>query len=198
MLKRRLKKRTITLWAILVVLGFCSPVMAEFLSFNPASQQINPGTETDVDIVISGLDSTDLATFVLDITYDADILQFDKYTLGTALGDFGSGEALDESLGGDGTISLSVFSWIEDDTFWASQPDSFVLATLSFTGIQTGTSPLSFSYVDLGDLLGDSISADLTTGDIEVTTVPIPRTAYLFAGSLIVLVGARKIFPATT
>nr|WP_319396604.1 hypothetical protein [uncultured Desulfobacter sp.] len=56
-----------------------------------------------MDIVVSGLDSTDLATFTLDVTYDAGILQFDAYTLGITLGDVGSENVTDGSRGADGT-----------------------------------------------------------------------------------------------
>lgn len=183
-----------------VLFGFCTiyavamlynQAWAIALSFSPSTSFFDVGDPINVDIIISGMETDNLAEFSFDINFDDSILTFDSYALGSELTDPFWGQD-DWSLGdlGGGVINLSELSWLWD---FSSQPDTFTLATVSFTGTSLGTSSLSFSNVILGDYWGNSLSADLETG--TVSPVPEPATIILLGTGLAAgLVGFRKRF----
>ncbi|MFC1615390.1 cohesin domain-containing protein [Patescibacteria group bacterium] len=162
---------------------------AGIVSFNPSSSSIGVGDPIDIDINISGLEIDNLATFDFNINYDDTVLNFVDYALGSELGDISIGDADDWSLGnlGGGVINLTEESWLWD---FDLQPDSFTLATVSFTGNSIGISPLSFSNVILGDDWGDPLSATLERGSVNV--VPIPSTCLLLLFGLVGMVGIKR------
>lgn len=164
------------------------------LSYNPYASSVIVGQSIDIDIVISDMESDYLGAFDFNINYDDSILTFDDYTLGSQLGDISSGDADDWSFGdmGGGIINLAELSWLWDLSF---QPDSFTLATLSFTGNSIGSSSLSFSDVILRDDGGSPLSANLESGSVDVTaSIPDPATCLLLFSGLIVMVGTKKKF----
>ena len=154
---------------------FSNQAMAITLSFNPSDSFIGVGDSIGVDIVISGMENYNLAAFDFDINYDDTILQFNSYVLGDKLTDPINGQD-DWSLGdlGGGVINLAELSLLFD---LSSQPDSFTLATVAFTGISLGTSLLEFSNVILGDEWGESLSTELESGTIAA--IPEPATILL-------------------
>jgi len=87
-------------------------------------------------------------------------------------------------------------SFIWNPVFWSNQPDSFTLATISFTGISGGNSDLFFSNVLLADDLWPvgSLDATLGTGSVDVAPVPEPATMLLFATGLAGFAGLRRKF----
>jgi hypothetical protein len=58
----------------------------------------------------------------------------------------------------------------------AFQAGSFTLATLSFSALSAGTSPLGITLNALGDANGDPLTADLAGGSVNVGSVPEPAT----------------------
>lgn len=135
-----------------------------------------------------------MAEFDLNVNYDNTVLNFDSYILGNELGDISTGDADDWSLGdlGGGIVNFAEVSWLFDFSF---QPDSFTLATLSFTGNGSGTSHLGFSDVLLGDELGNSLIATLDIGSIDVKNpIPEPCSILLVASGIVGFVGFRRKF----
>ena len=180
-----LRKSIICLCTICTALIFCCQVWAMSLSFNPSTSNIGIADMIDIDIVASGLENTDLATFDLNINYDNSILSFDSYTFTDSLGDVNAGDTSDWSWGDDGfgTLNLAELSWLWDFSF---QDDSFVLATVTFLGNEVGISPLFFSDVILGDNWGSPLYYTLNTGLVEVTApVPEPATMILLSSGLL-------------
>ena len=141
------------------------------LSFSPSTTLIGVDDSVGIDIVISGLENSNLGAFDFNVLYDDAILDFDYYLLGDELGDIGTGEAEDWSLGdlGGGEINLSELSWLSN---FSSQPDSFTLGTLYFSGKGVGDTSLSFSDVILSDEWGDPLDP-LTLEDATITVYPI-------------------------
>jgi hypothetical protein len=166
------------------------------LTFDPTSETVEIGQSVNVDIVISGMDSADLAEFDFNINFSDTILSLDYYELGSGLGDIGLGDADDWSLGdqGAGIFNLAEVSYLWDFGF---QQDTFVLATFMFTGVSAGNSGLGLSDVVLGDELGDPLTGDLFTGSISVggagaNPVPGPSTLLLTGLGICSAVRLRK------
>jgi hypothetical protein len=203
---KRIIKSLACFCVVYAMAALCNQAWAIVLSFEPSASTFNVGDSIDIDIVISEMEFDDLATFDFNINYDDTVLAFDSYALGSELGvvdpsnpwadaedwSWGQGYLGDGTFVGGGTIHLSEFSWLWD---FSSQPDAFTLSTVSFTGINSGISLLSFSNVILGDDWGNPLSADLETG--TVSPVPEPATILLLGFGLaagLVGVGFRKRF----
>jgi hypothetical protein len=198
-MKKIVKCFLVFIGVIFSVAFLCSQSWAMSLSFSPSSASIGVGESIDIGIVISGLENADLGAFDFSINYDSTILGFNSYTLGDGLGDIAAGDADDWSLGDDGAgaINLAEISWLWD---LSSQSDAFTLATISFTGIGAGTSPLLFSNVTLGDYWGDPLTATSENGSARVTApVPVPATIFLMVTGLAWVFGfSRKKFFKTS
>lgn len=165
------------------------PLHAITVSLNPATQTVTAGSSVDVALVISGLGSgaaPSLGTFDLDLSFNSSILSF----TGAVFGDPGLGDQLDVlGLGsifaatpGAGSVNLFELSFDAAADLDALQADSFTLATLSFSALSAGTSPLGITLNALGDANGDPLTADLADGSINVNannnagSVPEPAT----------------------
>ena len=173
---------------ILLTFGFNNHAFAAVLSFIPDASVISTGGMVDVDIVVSGLENTDIGAFDFNINYDDSVLVYNSYILGNELGVIPD-DAEDWSLGDSGgaAVNIAEISYLDDLNF---QLDEFILATITFTGNSIGTSVLTFSDVDLGDAWGDPVGFSQNDGSIQV--VPIPATLYLFSSGILFLASRRK------
>jgi hypothetical protein len=176
--------------ALLVSIIAATSSWAIGLSFSPQDIQTEVGESFAVDLVVSGLQETNLAGFDLIVNFDDTILSFLGYTLGDGLG-----ESMDFSLGDldAGMVYLSEMSFLWDLSF---QPDRFSLATLSFEGMSRGASDLFFSDVTLSDDWGDQLDAILDPSSIMIVDgtnpVPEPTTMTLFGVGLILMAGVNR------
>ena len=173
-------KKSLFLSCLMVVATCCllRPAWSASLSFDPESIAVGMGDTFDVGIWVNGL-KNELAAFDFNILYDAQMLSFVDYSLGTGLGvdvdpllEEGT-EPWDLSGGDDGvgTLSLAELSWLID---FSSQTSSMLLATVTFSALSAGTASFSFDSVVLSDPNGDPINASQTA------PVPEPATGLLF------------------
>lgn len=155
------------------------------VSVAPSSQAISLGSPADLAIEIAGLaDPPSLGTFDLNLGFDPTILSFNSVNFGDAiLGDqldpTGGGNTITFVSSGTGTVELFDLSLDASTVLNTLQPSSFVLATLMFDTIGTGSSPLNLSVNALGDADGNSLQAILQNGTLDVTNasaVPEPTT----------------------
>jgi len=177
--------------AMFIVCLLASQAWSAILYFDPIVSRINVGESLDVDVVIAGIPcDTDVGAFDFNVHFNDAVLALNSYNLKDNLGDISAGDADDWSGGdlGDGTANLAEISWLDDLSF---QPDSFALATLSFTGIGGGFSPLWFDNVLIGDTWGDEIRTLQGVGVVGVAPVPEPATWLLVGIGICGLIGTR-------
>ena len=188
---------------LIAVLGFLQlgAASAAILSFDPSNQTVGLGDSVSVDLRISGLGADILTGFDLEVSFDDSILSFQSFTVGpgaTGLDPFGLDFGLN-SYGidlGFGTAAVGDLSFESDATLQAIQSDSFVLGTLNFDTLSTGTSALTFSYallageLDPSGLFVTELQAAVQDGSVSV--VPVPAAIWLFGTGLIGLVGFSK------
>ena len=173
---------------------------AIMIDVDPAAQQADLGNQVSVDLVISDLglfSAPSVGVFDIDVDFDSSILSFVSATFGTELDLFGFGSIQDVNDFGTGTVNLFELSFDFPDDLDTLQADSFVLASLTFDTLAAGTSPVALTLNDLGDSLGDPLSAGLVNGAVEVVRqdvqVPLPPSLPLMLIGLLGLgVAVRK------
>jgi hypothetical protein len=166
----------------------------------PVSQTVPVGSSVSVELWVSGLTGTgpgvDLGDWAVQISYDDTIVSNTSNSFGTGLG-----SSLQSDFSVSGLIDMDEVSF-EGLAFFASQADSFRLATFNFDADSVGITDLSF-VVDppfvprAGDATGAEIPLETVGARIAVTdggtTVPesmgILPAAMAFA--LCCLAGAR-------
>jgi len=177
-MKKALKHLTIGI----VALGAISQAQAVVsLSLEPVLQSIGVGGPASVNLVISGLGnlaSPSLGGFDIDLSYDPGVVFASSLTFGTLLDLGSSGSFRGSDISTPGLVHLDEVSFESADDLNAAQPDSFTLATLDFTGVGPGLSPLIFGNVSLSDESGTTILGfAINTAAIEVTGQTIPDSA---------------------
>ncbi len=169
---------------------------AASLTLVPSTTSLFAGSPLVVDIVIAGLGlgaAPTLAAFDLDVTFLPSVLSFVSVSFGPDLGALGI-DALTSSglLGGPLRIDVAEYSLLSNAALDASQPASFVLATLHFLGLAPGTSPLAITQAVLANTAGGpSIPATLNGASVDVVPVPEATTAAL-VGLGVALLGLRR------
>lgn len=175
-----------------------SPALAVSLDFSIATPTVQLGQQATVDVVISGLGSgipPSIGCFDMDVSFDPSVLSVADVSFGPYLGSESGGEALSMSAPGSGVVQLASVSLLPNPDLDALQPASFTLATLTFSTLSVGSSPLSFSYYLVDDGNGDKLP--INTGGGGVYVIPEPPALLSVLCGVGALQGAflrRKMF----
>lgn len=173
---------------------------APVVSISPVSQDIAAvGGTASVDIVVSGLTQPDEAIggYWLQLDFDSLLLEVTSFAVDPD-GGMGAYDPLNDfssDLGG-GTLELNYLADLALSQADAAllQGNSFRLATVTFTGVAVGLSPLTLTMLDLSDFDGLSLvdtssrNGSICVGGNCVVTVPEPGT-YGLAGIALLAAG---------
>lgn len=190
-----------TFWSILslcALLALPGQTLAYSVGLSPADQTIFEGdpARVDINLVLTGTEA--LIGFDLALSFDPAVVGFDTFS--TSLFDPADPfNPLFDYLGGftfeptvDPTIVSFSGTFLPWDLLTEPLSGSFTLASLNFTGIAPGTSPLTLTGdLDLGNAGLDSVNA---AGSVTVAPVPEPGTFLLLGLGLAGIVGYRRRF----
>lgn len=164
------------------------------VSLDPIASTVNVGNTVDINLIISDLGAfvpPSLGSFVLEVAYDDSLLSFDSAVYSNFLG---AGLDIDfVTTTGTGFVELDNFSFLSDIDLDGIQDSSFLLATLTFNGLNEGISDLITTPIDFSTAAGADITSSVlvTNATVEVLNVPEPTTPLLMLSSLLLLGGFR-------
>jgi hypothetical protein len=183
-------KRVISISAVVIMtaLGFAARAgAAPIVSIDPTDTLVNAGDVFSVDIVVDNTGGGLLGGFSAILFFNDTLLQGDSFVTDP---DSNFTDGVDLSLGfiGLGTSPLDLFFF---GAPIAGQPTSFRLATVSFTALVDGVSPLHLSGLVLSNEDGSqSITATAKNGQVCIGgPCPVPEP-----GLLVLISTAAAVF----
>lgn len=168
---RRAARLRVVLIVVLITLRKLAPesALAASLRIVPTAQSAQVGQSVGVDVVIDDLGGDTIGAFDLDVNFDPTIVSPTNIIFGTFLGDMNLLEALTSFGFLPGIVDVAEVSLLSPLELEALQPASFTLATVLFTTVGVGTSPLRFPQVILDDAFAQPLSvAAVDTGSVAV------------------------------
>jgi hypothetical protein len=178
-------------WLVFAAIAFSESLSAGTISLGltPASTQVAAGQTVNVVASISGLGNPpSVGSFDLSVAFNPALVSPAGVAFGPFLGDVSLGEAITAS-----NISTAIFEFAEVslltpselDALQGSQSGNFGLATLSFTGLTSGTASFSFSSGVVDDSFGN-----------KLVVVPEPSTFALTFTLVLFVERAKKLIEA--
>lgn len=164
---------------------------AATLSLIPSDTSIILNDSVSLDVVISGIGSTSVGGFQLDLDFNDAVVSLDNYSFSSYLGAPSSIFDASNPVDSD-TFTLAVTSLLPPGGF--NQPDSFSLATLNFTGIGLGESLFSAGNILVSDdfALYEIDITSVSGASVEVNPVPVPAAFWMLGSGLFALYGIRR------
>lgn len=170
------------------------------LSLSPATLSPSVGSPFTLDLVVSGSAAgaaPSLGGFDIGIAFDPSAVSFTGVTYGTLLGAVPA-QATVGTLTAPGAVSLAEVSFLAPATLDGLQPDSFILATLSFVATTETPSVVGISSALLSDGFGRPLGVETPFGSAALTptpssVVPEPGAALLYALGLLVVSRSRAL-----
>ena len=134
---------------------------------DPSSQTVPVGDNFSVDIRIQNVEN--LGSYEWLLTFDPAVVEFVGVSNGSFLGNTGRTVFCPGAILDAGSVRFGC------STTGATPPGpsgAGVLATITFSALATGTSPLDLVWVQLSDPLAEDIPAAIEDGDVTVVAAP--------------------------
>lgn len=153
------------------LLGWTPTVaIAVSIELIPPELTILPGGIVTSDVAVLGLTAEQaVGSFDIDVRFDPTKLTVVGVSFSTLLGDPALFDVLTDVRVGTGHVEFAAVSLLSPEALAALQPASFSLATLSFGGLTSGMTALTFGDAIVDDAFGRPL----------VGKVPEPSTAAL-------------------
>jgi hypothetical protein len=157
---------------VLVTMGWFTSAQAAYIQVSPSTQNINLGNTFSVDLLFDAQgNNLGLGAFDINIGYDSSILSFTSLTFGTGLDIFGLGD-IQSTISSVGSVNLSETSLDSVADVLSYQPNSFKLATLTFSTLSTGINHWAVSINAIGDANGNGLYVPVLPSTLNVVAVP--------------------------
>jgi general secretion pathway protein D len=167
------------------------PALAGVISIQPATFNPGVGQTFSLDVTVNG--AADWYAYQFDIGFNSAVLSANSVSEGAFLSGAGSTsffEGFIDNTGG--TISFVVDSLIGPIS--GASGDG-TLASISFTSIGAGVSPVGAFNVTVLDSFGEGIAVDTAGGTVTVSAgeaVPEPSSAFFLLGGSLALLALRR------
>ena len=177
-------------FAVFLIIAGAAPLpqmLAGILTVTPHAQVVPAGSTGTIDLFISG-SPLKVGSFDIDLSFDPAVLLPLSATFGPFLG--GTLDSISASTLGTTSINLFEVSLLSVASLNALQPASFIAATVSFTMVGDGTSPLNLTINSIGDAEGQPLGFVVENGSVSTMNsegVPEPGT---FSSTSVWLLGA--------
>ncbi len=183
-------KKWILMGMICVSIQIPALVSAITIGFQTSETSILTSDTAWIDLVVSDLVGEIVSAYDLDVTFDASIASITEVQFGSFL-DLGvPGLSFQDAdiVSTPGVVDIAELSLWDDTSLSINQPDSFVLASLHFEGLSTGTSLLGFSAdpvfgIDVKGLNAEILTLTAEEGQLHV--VPEPSTMILMGSGVL-------------
>ncbi|MCK9295268.1 MAG: hypothetical protein M0P70_09310 [Desulfobulbaceae bacterium] len=163
------------------------------LELNPILAETLVGNTVTFDLVVSDLGAANVGSFGFGLFFP-DFLAFDSIAFSPYLGDATTGQVINYSVALPQQIVLAgAFSLLPDMELDMLQPNMpFTLASLTFTGLNSGFGEVNLFNVSLNDAFGVSLNP-VIYGDsfVAVDPVPLPGAVWLLGAGLLGLLGSQ-------
>jgi hypothetical protein len=174
---------------VITSMSLASSAWAITVDLVPPAATVNVGQPLSVDIVASlGLDEI-VAAYDFNISFDQSILSPTNVTFGSLLGGDPTFQGFTVSSGLLDVAEVSLL-FDADLTTLQQPPSRFTLATVSFTPLALGISPLNFvNYGQPGiDIKGSDntpyVQPTFGNASVTVTAIPLPASVLLLPSAL--------------
>lgn len=185
--------------ASLFLLAFTATSHAAIIvSIAPASLTSGSSLPIEVALNIAGLgNGTALGAYDVNVNFDPALLsfqgaQFGDPTLGDQLDLAHLGLSSPLALPGTGTVNLIETSLDLASVLATQQASAFTLATLSFTSLGLGNTPITITVNSLADANSLALDATAQSGNVTVAAVPLPLPFLLMLSGLGMLPMTKK------
>jgi general secretion pathway protein D len=174
------------IFCVVSLVLFCNAASAATISIEPTSSTMSAGGTVNVSVQVT--DVTDLYAYQFDLFFNPAVLSTTTVSEGGFLSSGGSTFFVPGTIDNvAGTVTLTAGA-LEGPVPGVS--GSGVLATVLFTGVGLGASPVTLSNVVLLDSTGTDIATSIQSG--SVTVIPEPASVMLLGCGVLAGLIARK------
>jgi len=156
---------------LFLTLAGAAPAFGDIISVQPSSLTVDTGQHFSIDLRVDG--ATDLAAFQLSLGFNPAVLAANSVAEGPFLPAAGPTIFLPSQIDN----VAGVISFIGDVLIGGGASGSGTLATVDFTALASGSSPLTIFNVIALDSLGGNIAVTTVPGAVTVTASAVPEPA---------------------